>query len=247
MWSNFCGVPIDWTATGTMMSGTAAYAAVGAVVWAANKGANTFNAWRAQKLAERKGDQAERILTATYKVRRALTRVRSPMVWAHELRAAEEVLKEKEGWNQQPEFRQKRLTTAQAYYDRINATQAERVELDECLPMARALFSEELEKAIDNLNRQFWIVQTYVDAYIDDNPDVIGHDLEFSAKIKYAMNDLTPPQGMTSEVTDAAKKAVDFIEATCLPVLRLESELKPKRRLWFTKVASPPSAESHQS
>lgn len=209
-----------------MLQGIGTIAGVGAVIWAAIKGADTFKSWKQQKLAERRIDQAERILTAAYKGRRALKYVRGVMMWGHELHAAEEKLKEDEQIGWQLEDRKKRLITAQAYYNRLNRVKDEQMALDECLPMARALFSEELEKAIDKLNRQFWSVQTYVDAYIDDGD---GNDAAFTQKIRRAMYDVEPHDGSPNEITVAVDESLALIENTCLPILRLEFDgIKPK-------------------
>lgn len=215
-----CNAAVDWAATGTMLQGIGTLGGVGAVVWAAIKGANTFDTWRRQKLVERKLDQAERILTAAYKGRRALGYVRGVMMWAHESHAAEEQMKEKDGWATQTEARQKRLVTAQAFYNRINRTKDERDALDQCLPMARALFSEELEQAIEKLNHQFWIVQVDVDSYVEDEG---GTDAEFTKKLRRGMYAIKPPEGEVNEVTEAMEAAVATIERICLPVLRLEA------------------------
>ncbi|RIA46974.1 hypothetical protein DFR49_1538 [Hephaestia caeni] len=215
-----CNAAVDWAATGTMLQGIGTVGGVGAVVWAAIKGANTFDTWRRQKLVERKLDQAERILTAAYKGRRALGYVRGVMMWGHELHAAQEQMKEKDGWGTQTEARQKRLVTAQAFYNRINRTKDEREALDQCLPMARALFSEELEQAIEKLNHQFWMVQVDVDSYVDDEG---GTDAEFTKKLRRGMYAINPPAGEVNEVTEAMEVAVATIERICLPVLRLEA------------------------
>jgi hypothetical protein len=214
-----CNTTIDWAATGTMLQGLGTIAGVAAVVWAAKKGADTFEAWKRQRLAERRLDQAERILTGTYKARRALNYVRGVMMLGPEVHAAEEQMKEKEGWAAQTRGRQSRLITAQAIYNRINRAKDERDELDQCLPMARALFSEELEKAIESLNHQFWIVQIDVEAYVEDER---GTDAEFTKMIRRGKYAVDPPEGEINEVTDAIETAVTAIERICLPVLRLE-------------------------
>ncbi|MCL6683757.1 hypothetical protein [Sphingomonas alba] len=216
MTNTVCGAVIDWAATGSMLQGLGTIAGVSAVVWGTLKATGT---WKAQKLAERRSDNAERILTAVYKGRRAIKYIRGVMVWAHELSAAEAKLKENPDWERATEARQKRLVTAQAYYDRLNRTKDERLALDECLPMARALFGEELEAAIEKLNHQFWIVQTYVDAYIDDEN---GNDAEFTKKIRRAMSEVEPRAGETSEVSEAVKETVTIVERICVPALQLE-------------------------
>jgi hypothetical protein len=212
-----CTTAIDWAATGAMLSGEGTIIGAVAVIVAAVIGGTTFKSWRRQQVAERKLFQAERILEATYKARRALSGVRHAFMWGHEREAAEESLKADPRWNQHVEAKQKRMVTAQAYFNRLNRSREEQDALDQCLPMARALFGEELEKAIEKLNHQFWIVRVDVESYIDDN----GADPEFSAKIRRGMYEIKPPEGEpANEVSQAIEAAVGTIEATCLPVLR---------------------------
>ncbi|WP_287882781.1 hypothetical protein [Paracoccus sp. (in: a-proteobacteria)] len=70
---------------GAVLQGIGSLAGAFAVGFAAWMASNTFENWRRQKISERRIEQAERILTATYKVRRGLSQVRNPMIWAHEL------------------------------------------------------------------------------------------------------------------------------------------------------------------
>ena len=208
---------IDWGDTGAMLQGLGTLFGAGAVVYAAKKGADTFGAWKKQKLTERKLDHAERILIATYKAREALSYVRGIMMWGHELEVAERKLKEDaRQWAQQPEHRQKRLVTAQAYYNRLSKTKPDREELFNCLPMAGALFDAQLQNALSELHKQFWLVELDVDAYIDDNE----LDVEFSKKIRRGMYDVSPREGEQNDISTAIVKAVDTIETYCLPVLR---------------------------
>ena len=135
-WTN-----IDWAATGTMMQGVGTLGGAVAVYAAARMG---LSAWKHQKLAERNRDQAEVILHAAYNARRALGYLRSPWMSGGELAAAEEKLNSSEPkWrNSIVEEKQKRLITAQAYYMRANQLLDDRTKLEDCLPMARALFGE---------------------------------------------------------------------------------------------------------
>lgn len=95
---------------GTVLQGVGALAQAAAIGFAAYIASDTYKGWRKQKLSERRIEQAERILTAAYKARRALGQVRSPMMWAHEMNAAEELLKAKEFW---PTFSPDRGSVAQ--------------------------------------------------------------------------------------------------------------------------------------
>lgn len=218
---------IDWAATGAMLQGIGTWAGVAAVIIGAIIGAN---AWKAQKRAERRLEMAERILTATHKAKRALGSIRSIMIWGHELDAAQKQLEENEKWEWETESRKQRLRTGQAMYNRLNARRDEVGALDDCLPMARALFSEELEKAIETLRHQFWIVQCDVDAYIDDEH---GTDEEFTKKIRRGMYDVSPRKGEKNEVTDTINGAVETIERICEPALRLDPlpVSEPKKKI----------------
>lgn len=207
---------IDWAATGTMLQGIGTLVGAVAIIIAAVIGGTTFKSWRRQQVAGRKLSEAERILEATYKARRALKQVRHWLMSGYELSAAEKTLKDNEQWQMQTESKQKRWVTAQAYFNRLNNARDEQTALDQCLPMARALFGEDLEEAIETLRHQFWIVQVDVESYVDDD----GSDRDFTKKIRLGMHEVNPPKGEVNEVTEAANKAVATIEGHCLSVLR---------------------------
>lgn len=218
-WSGVLGqtqVSVDWTATGAMLQGEGTLLGAAAIIIAAVIGGSTFKSWRRQEVAGRKLAQAERILEATYKARRALSYVRSWMMLGTELKLAEEALKENKDWQMQLEPKQKRIVTTQAYFNRLNKTRDGQEALDACLPMARALFGEELEKAIESLRHQFWVVQVDAESYMDDD----GTDAAFSKKLRRGMYEIKPPEGEVNEVTEKVETAVATIEGTCLPVLR---------------------------
>ena len=215
---------IDWTATGTMLQGIGTVVGAIAVIGAAIIGSRTFDNWKRQKLAERHIEQAERILTATYKVRRQLSYVRNSAMWGHETESAEEQLRASGEWEKtSPESERKSLATAQAYYNRLNATRDDQRALEECQPMARAFFGEDLEKALEKLNHQFWSVQVYVGA---NHRDKTGADPEFRRKVESTIWE-GYPSTEENEVDQIIAAQVKLIEDICVPVLRLNSA-KPK-------------------
>ena len=216
-----CVTKIDWAATGTMLQGIGTIIAALAVLAAAIIGSRTFNSWRRQKLAERHIEQAERILTATYKVRRGLSYVRNPTMRGHETDAAEGQLKASGEWEKEFDERDKRsLATAQAYHNRLNRTKDDRIALEECQPIARALFGEELEKAIETLNQQFWTVQVYVNA---NHRDKSCADIEFRRKIESTIWE-NYPSTEENEIDQTVAAQVKIIEDICVPVLRFEGK-----------------------
>lgn len=206
----------DWDAFGSVLSGGGTLLGAVAVIWAARLASNTYEGWRKQKLAERRIDQAERILTATYQARRALNHVRSPMMWAHELHAAEEHLAKKDFWQTLDTKRKTSLTSAQAYFNRINAVKDERLALDECLPMARALFGEEIEAALDELNHQFHVVGVAADMIADHDDD-----REFAQKLRSDLSSSSSPN-RPNEMNEIIAAKVKLIENAMLPILRLD-------------------------
>lgn len=212
---------IDWSTTGDMLQGIGSILGPIAIVIVAWIGSNTFEGWRRQKLAERRIEQAERIVTATYKVRRGLSHVRNPAIWGHELQAAETSLKESGEWDKVVggENERKKLATAQAYYNRLNRTRDDRRALEECQPMARALFGEALEKALEKLNHQFLTVQIYVDANYRDRTSA---DAKLRDKIDSAIYE-GYPSPEANEVDQTIVEQVKTIEDICVPVLRLEN------------------------
>lgn len=212
-------IEIDWSGIGAMLQGIGTVIGAIAVIVAAKVGSSTFQGWREQKLSERKIEQAERILTAAYKVRRGLSYVRSPMMLPHEIATAEDNIKESGQWENASESEQQRLSTTQAYYNRLNATKDDRVALEECQPMARALFGEDLEVAIETLNRQYHLVQVYVDANHRDRGD---SETTLRDKINAIIYEGHAKEGGKNQMDQTIAEQVKLIESICVPVLRLE-------------------------
>jgi predicted nucleic acid-binding protein len=99
---------------------------------------------------------------------------------------------------------------------RLDAVLDERRSVDECLPMARALFGEQVEKALELLNRQFNMVRISAEASAaatnsEDSHSDIWDDLS-SATYK------DRPNKMNVLIAEQVK----LIEDTLVPVLRLD-------------------------
>lgn len=199
---------------GAVLQGVGSLAQAAAIGFAAWLASNTYQSWRRQKLSERRIEQAERILTAAYKARRGLEYVRNPLMLAHELNAAEKHLETLDFWATAD--RKQSLITKQAYFNRLNAVMDERRAVEECLPMARALFGESIEKALETLNRQFHIVSVAADMSGDSD-----NDRDFSRKLR---SDLSSVSGtkVPNEMNEIIAAQVKLIEDTLVPVLRLE-------------------------
>ena len=219
---------IDWAATGGMLQGIGTISGALAVAGAAWWGSKTYESWRDQKLSERLIDQAATTLSVTYKARRALQRVRSPVMFPHELAEAEKNLRDSGVWeNLSGEVDQRKYAYAQAYYNRLHATANEQDAIEACQPLARALFGEELERELENLSHQFRTVAVYVAANRDDND---GADREFRKKIERAIW-AGYPRSEENEIDQIVTQAVQTIERICIPVLRME---KPSLKMRST-------------
>lgn len=202
---------------GAVLQGVGALAQAFAIGFAAWVASDTYKGWRKQKLSERRIEQAERILTAAYNARRALGYVRSPLMEAHELSAAEAHLEKQVSWATVNANRKQRLVSAQGYYNRLNAVLEERQAVEECLPMARALFGEQVEKALELLNRQFRMVRIAVESNSRE-----GNDREFSRSLR---EDICSYSGSDrpNKMNVIIEAQVKQIEDALLPVLRLET------------------------
>jgi len=221
------GMAIDWSATGAMLSGAGSVLGAAATVFggvavliAANKAASTFNAWKRQKITERKIEQAERILTAAYKVQYVLAAVRGRMLWAHELSSAEEALKDEEGFRSANPQRRGKLISSQVYLDRMRTYQTEREQVIEAIPIARALWGLDLADALTELNRQFWLIECFAEESIDHT-----YSHEEAARTKVIQQALgASPDDPDNEISNNIKAAVAKIEGYCLPTLQTELE-----------------------
>lgn len=206
-------MPIDWSATGDMLSGLGTIGGAAAVAWGAHRAADTLRGWKNQKIAERKFEHAERTVIACFNAKVALEHVRGRTLWAHEFSSARKDLEQQEGWALIPEGRRDRLFGVQARFNRLKQTYAEQEELAACIPLAKAMFEQSLETALSNLHRQFWIIRTWNDALAEDE----GGDPEFSVKIRRELMSEDPED---SEVTKTIAASLADVDAICLPVLR---------------------------
>lgn len=196
-----------------MLSGIGSLAGPAAVVYAAWKAANKFDDWKRQKIAGRQFDYAERCLAATYMAREALDQIRSPLLHSVELQAAEAELKDDQKWPTVPEAERKKVITAQVYVRRIRQTEASWDELVSVLPLARALFDDDLEKALYGLLRLRWVLRISVDRYVDDD----GSNGDQSIQIRRALN--SKVEDGQDEISVGARQCITTIESKCIPAL----------------------------
>lgn len=178
--------------------------------------AQSFNGWRKQNVEERRIQQAERILTAMYDVKTALTIIRAPSF------SMQEVYEGNRARRQFPEVAnvadwtdaylvESRLSKYTQAFDRLN----------ECRPMALAMFGRKAESAIEDLCEM---------------PNSIMHS---ASSIRMRNSDKSPIYTMQKMVISSEPKnngsnpmnkkitmAVSTLEDICLPILRHDGDAK---------------------
>lgn len=207
---------VDWAVTGTALSGIGSVLSAGAVIWAANKAANTFDDWKQRRAAEREEEHAKECLVAVYQVADAFQAVRSPFLHGFELDRAREKLQEDARWQDLTAAQRDRHCHGQVLFDRL-ARHDERFDrLVWCIPLGRAIFGEELETALRALGGLHWILTVEIQSFIHD----LGHDAEFDRKVRNNLND-NRCEG-DGAISKAIRDSVSTVEARLLPVLRPE-------------------------
>ena len=169
-----------------------------------------------------RGLAASEVVGAAYRTSRedthsALSYVRSPLILGHELKAAEEYLEKQDFWLTVSPTRKDRLINSQATLERLNRVIEDRRALDECLPMARALFGEKVEAAVEKLNKQFQLV-----GIAAEENSWEGNDSSFQQSIREDLFSGSDSRPNSMDIVIEAQ--VKLIEVVCVPVLRIGKE-----------------------
>jgi len=212
MFNWICDTTDCWAATGSMLSGWAAWAGVIGVVWIANRGLSTY---RRQKQEDRRIEAADDILTFAYKFKRAMQAARSPGILEHETVAAQKTLEESwVGWAGKAPEEQQRIRIAQVMYMRLRENNPTWGQIFEIMPRARALFGEEAEAQLQAFWSAYVMVEVACDSYAEDP----GNDPEYSKGIRAEMWG----RSKDDPVASAIDKAVAKLEGMLLPVIRAD-------------------------
>ncbi|MBB4857217.1 hypothetical protein HNO88_000524 [Novosphingobium chloroacetimidivorans] len=155
--SSLCDV--DWDAAGSMLSGTAAWAAVGAAFYATWKAANTFTQFRQQKSYERRFSAAETALSAAYRAKRNLQVVRDGNLTYEEYVSADitrQLDEMPEGSDVDRKILEIRAKITSARFERY------RQDWDQVInqvAISKALFGREVEEAMKEIANEIVKVQ----------------------------------------------------------------------------------------
>lgn len=218
-----CSTTIDWDATGSMLQGIGQMATLPLLIWATHVGRQTITKYRQQHQSEKAVAAAERVLTAAYAAREAISSVRSPLIEIVEQERAERKLREEQDLSGIDPVSVKKLARAQLYLTRLNNAKAEFDAVWAVMPTARAFFGEDVYNALDNIAHQRRVIQVSAESIVDDD----GRDKSFSQSIR---GDLTRG-GKNDELGKLVDDSVAFLEEQLLPILRAEpikKQPKPK-------------------
>lgn len=199
------------------MSGWAAWGAVVAVLYTANR---AFSTYRRQKQEDRRIEAADHILTFAYKFKRTMQGVRSPGILGFELTRAEQRLKESwKGWDQKAKAEQQQIITAQAMWGRLQDNKDTWAQIFEVMPRARALFGDEAEAQLQAFWTAYVQMETACDMYAEDS----GNDPEFTKNLRGDM--WSHSKG--DPVAKIVDEAVARLEELLLSVIR--ADYKPTK------------------
>jgi hypothetical protein len=219
MFDFICTTTSCWEATGAMMSGWAAIGGVGAVLFAAHKAANTFTQYRRQRQEDRRIEAAERILTIAYSLRRRLKGVRRLISLRGEVEKAVERLKEADWYLRADEDQRNRAEIGQVVLERLQRQADAWEEIFVAMPMARALFGEPIEEAMQSIFKQSRTVQLAASRYQSakvSGPE--GRTLLESLEATF----WEPAPGEPDTVSIAMDQAISALETELLPVIRAD-------------------------
>lgn len=223
---------IDWSATGSMLSGIGTLFSSLAVIYAARKGVNTFSQWRRQKSEERRISAAEDILTLCYKLKRAFEHIRSPGLLSPEIERTRQILRESGGLTDETDEELFAMrVTAQATISRTLDHQAKFEALLDIMPIAKAIFGEDIESNLNVFWRQRGLVVVaangYAQSYFERHEWELGDDERAAqAQARWDRYETTIWEGGGADGRDAVKEAIDGavakLEQKLLPIIRNE-------------------------
>lgn len=203
-----------------MMSGWAAFAGVGAVLYAAHKASDTFAAFRRQKQEDRRIEVAERILTIAYNVRRSIKEVRHPLHGPSDLdRAGEELKKQGFVIDVMDENEVNKLKTAQVVLNRVVAERATWDTVMEAMPTAKAIFGDAVEARLENLLKEVRQIRVAAAGYARDK----GADPDRTQRYATLIWDMDDPEDKEADnPTNRLNREIGRLEAELLPVIRAD-------------------------
>ena len=207
----------DWAATGQMIGGIGTAAGSIAIVVAAILGRSAVKDFRHQKVIEKQVEQAERALAVAYKLKDAISAIRSPMTMGHESANAREELNKNDWFNALNATEQEKYVQANVFYQRTRMHNGTFDAAFEILPYVKAYFGKNIEDAFREILKNGRSVRIYADAYAWDN----GLDRKFTEKIESIIWEGANVDGV-DPISKEIEVAIEKIEAILLPKIQIE-------------------------
>jgi hypothetical protein len=202
MLTSICSNAACWDATGSMLQGWGAWFAGFAVIYAAWKAGDALSNFRRQKQEERRIDAAQQLLTFAYRFKRTLRSARiTPASALEETRAGELLKQTLEDWDSKHEEERQRHLTAQIISSRLNSEEVLHNGVFDLMPVARALFGDEVESHLQAL----WEARTSVEL-----------DAHLAITVKPA------PIRHRDAIEESVAEAIKGLEGVLLPVIRAD-------------------------
>lgn len=136
------------------MQAWAGFAGVGAVIWAAKVGKNTFGSWLVERQTERRLDIADKLMTLVYRAQRAFPEIRSATsIWAEDATAEQRLQESHPQYSNWEQHKKDRYRGAQIVLDRLKAKKDLWSNIYESLPLARAYYGQQCEERLQQILR----------------------------------------------------------------------------------------------
>lgn len=213
-----------------MLSGLGTVVGALAVFYAAHKGSDTFKQWRRQKGEERRIEVAEQILILSYKVKRALESIRSPMMLSGEVAKVEEKLRESGALDESTgEGKKGNLTTAQGALMRMDHYKDLWNSLLDITPVAKAIFGDEIEKQLNELWSQRSKIAVAANSYARlpshdhaRTPEQQAYQTQHRERLEQTLWFGGDESGVDA-IEKAVGAAISKMETTLLPTIRSDT------------------------
>ena len=186
----------------------ASIVAAAAVIYAAWK-------WRDEKRFGWKFDHAARIMTSAYRVQETVKEIRKPFIANHEINKAKNDLKSA-GFTSYEVDTYNGAVNARAFLNRLNTEEVQDLqkEIFDCIPFARVIFGDELNRNLYQLCSVFSVLDSTAKSIIRHDDGIMDVDT-ISVPLLYPNR-----RGDDDPINGEVNECVEKIKKDCLPIIR---------------------------
>jgi len=213
---------IDWSATGAMLSGIGSVLSAVAVIVAALFAGKELGKLRAKRAEERREDHAQACLAAANKVKWAIRHMRAPTIRGEGDRAAQELEMATPLTPQDGDEKAWQIAR-QVYANRATDTAEAPEILADCVPLAGALFSKNVVRAMEDLIEADDVCREYLHEITNRDGDPVRQ-----VALIRIMQD-PDPNNADNRITSLVNKALKELKSELEPILRGDSKNSPAK------------------